>query len=291
MRKVGFVLTGCLVGSMLLSACQKEATGQVAAIVNDEEVTLQEINNELGQAQVPEGADKERLQQAALQRIVERRLLAQAAREDGIDQTSEYLIRRRQLEDALLVQLLGQRLGRTTSVPSTAAVDAYMRENPAVFAQRSVLNIDRIQFPLPADPNRLRELEKDRTLDAVAASLQRMGIQFTRGNAQMDSAALGQERLNRIRALPAGEPFVIPEGGLVTVAVITGETARPVEADRARPAAVQMMRNRSLAEAMRARLESEKAKAEIEYQPGFAPPAPSATPSAGAPASPANPKT
>jgi peptidyl-prolyl cis-trans isomerase C len=287
MSKVGFVLTGCLVGSMLLSACQKEATGQVAAVVNDEEVTLQEINTELGQTQIPEGVDKERLHQAALQRIVDRRLLAQAAREDGIDQTPEFLIRRRQLEDALLVQLLGQRLGRTTSVPSAAAVETFMRENPAMFGERSILNIDRIQFPMPSDPSRLRQLEGDHSMEEVAASLQRMGIQFTRGNAQMDSAALGQERLNRIRALPAGEPFVIPEGGMVTVAVITGESARPVEADRARPAAVQMMRNRSLSEAMRARLESEKAKAQIEYQPGFAPPAPTATPTAGATATPA----
>jgi hypothetical protein len=35
-----------------------------------------------------------------------------------------------------------------------------------------------------------------------------------------------------------------------------------------------MMRNQSLADAMRSRLDSEKAEAKIEYQTGFAPPAP-----------------
>ena len=106
------------------------------------------------------------------------------------------------------------------------------------------------------------------------------------------TAALGQERLTRIRALPAGEPFVVPEGGMVTVAVITGETPRPVDEARARPAAVQMMRNRSLSEAMRARLDSEKAKAKIEYQPGFAPPAtPSTSPSTAPSAAPPAPKS
>jgi len=280
MRKLGFVWASCLMGSLLLSGCQKEATGQVAAVVNDEEVTLQEINAELGRAQIPEGVDKQQVQQSALQRIVERRLLAQAAREDGLDKTPEFLIRRRQLEDALLVQLLGEKLARTTSVPAGPAVDAFMRQNPAVFGGRAILTVDRMQFAMPSDPNRLRSLESAHSMDEVAAALRQMGIQFSRGNAQMDSAVLGQERLTRIRALPDGEPFVIPENGLVTVAVITGETPQPVQGDQGRPVAVQMMRNQSLSEAMRSRLTSEKAEAKIEYQPGFAPaaaPSPAST--------------
>lgn len=273
MRKLGFVWASCLMGSLLLSGCQKEATGQVAAVVNDEEVTLQEINAELGRAQIPEGVDKQQVQQSALQRIVERRLLAQAAREDGLDKTPEFLIRRRQLEDALLVQLLGEKLARTTSVPEGPAVDAFMRQNPAVFGARAILTVDRIQFAMPSDANKLRSLESAHSMDEVAAALRQMGIQFSRGAAQIDSAVLGQERLTRIRALPEGEPFVIPENGLVTVAVITGETPQPVQGDQGRPVAVQMMRNQSLSEAMRSRLESEKAEGKIEYQPGFAPPA------------------
>jgi len=266
-----------LTGALLLASCQKEATGQVAAVVNGEEITLQEVNAELGEAQLPEGADKALAQQAALQRIVDRRLLAQAAREDGLDQSPEFLIRRRQLEDALLVQLLGQRTGRTASVPDARAIDAFMKENPAVFAGRTIYTVDRIQFPVPGDSSKLKALEDDHSMDAAAATLRRLGIQFTRGPAQMDSAQLGQARLNQIRAMPEGEPFVIPEAGLVTVAVITGETAQPVQSEQARPAAVQMMRNQSLSDAMRQRLQAEKAESEIQYQQGFAPPAPAAT--------------
>jgi len=275
--KSGRVTASLLAGALLLAGCQKEATGQVAAVVNGEEITLQEINAELGQAQLPEGAAAAQAQQAALQRIIDRRLLAQAAREDGLDQTPEFLIRSRQLEDALLVQLLGERTGRTASVPEAKAIDDFMRQNPAVFAGRAIYTVDRIQFPLPPDPGPLRALEDDHSMDAVAATLRGMGIQFTRGTAQMDSAQLGQARLNQIRSLPEGEPFVIPEGRLVTVAVITGETAQPVQSDRARPAALQMMRNQALSDAMRQRLQAEKAKSEIKYQEGFAPPAAAAS--------------
>ena len=272
MRKLDLVKVGLLAGTLLLASCQQEATGQVAAVVNGEEITLQEINAELGQAQLPEGFDKEQVQQGALQRILDRRLLAQAAREDGLDKTPEFLIRRRQLEDALLVQLLGQRTGSTAAVPEAKAIADFMRENPAVFSGRTIYTVDRIQFPAPSDPNALKALEDDHSMDAVAATLRQMGIKFTRDVAPMDSAQLGQERLNRLRALPEGEPFVISEGGVVSVGVITGGTAQPVPDDQARPAAVQMMRERALSDAMRQRLTSAKAEAEIKYQEGFAPP-------------------
>lgn len=272
----------CFIGAVLLGGCQKEATGQVAAVVNGEEITLQEINAELAQLQVPEGVDRAQVQQAALQRIVDRRLLAQAAKEDGLDATPEFLVRHRQLEDALLVQLLSERTGSSTAVPEARAIETFMNENPAVFGGRTIFTVDQIQFAMPSDATKLKALENDHSMDAVAASLQRMGIPFTRGPSQMDSAQLGQPRLNQIRALPDGEPFVIPAGGVVTVAVITGSTPRPVQGDQARPAAVQMMRNQSLSEALLKRLEAEKTQAEIEYQEGFKPPETPATKAAAA---------
>ena len=68
-----------------------------------------------------------------------------------------------------------------------------------------------------------------------------------------------------------GEPFVIPENGTVTIAVITGATPQPMLGDQARPVAVQIMRNQSVSAAMQERLAAQRAKAKIEYQPGFTP--------------------
>ena len=81
---------GCL---LALDGCNREPTGQVVAVVGDDEVTLQEVNAELGNAQVPEGADPKKIQQLALQRIVERRLPASVARDEKLDERPEFLIR------------------------------------------------------------------------------------------------------------------------------------------------------------------------------------------------------
>lgn len=257
--------------SLTLAGCGKEATGQVAAVVNGEEITLQEINAELGNTPIPDGVDKKVVQQAALQKIVERRLLAQAAREDGLDKTPDYLLRERQLRDALLVQLMGQRAERALKVPDQQEIDKFIDDNPLMFAERKILTIDRIQFALPEKVDQLKALENDHSMDAVAARLQQMGIQFRRDTPQVDAASLGQQRMAQIRALPAGEPFVVPENGVVTVGVIVGERPEPVSASDARPLAVQALRKQKLTETVQQRLKQSRTAAEIEYQAGFAP--------------------
>lgn len=263
---------GTLACLVLVAGCDKKASGQVAAVVNGEEITLQELNAELQGVPTPSGANAKALQQAALQRIVERRLLAQEARKDGVDKTPDYLIRSRQLEDGLLVQLLGRNAERGAEVPSTKEVDNYIKANPALFENRTVYALDRIQFPMPANVQQLKTLEDAHSMDAVQAKLRELGIQFKRDAGRMDSAQLGQELSNRIAALPPGEPFVLPEGGAVTVAVITGTSKQPISPEQARPLAVQVMRNNQVRSTLQQRLKAAQTAAKIEYQPGFAPP-------------------
>ena len=264
-------IIGVVCMAMLAAGCDKKPEGQVAAVVNGDEITLKEINAEIGTANIPEGADSKEIQKAALQRIVERRLLAQAAQEDGLDKTPEFLIRSRQVNDALLVQLLGQRAEKSFQVPDQAAIDKFMADNPSMFAGRKMYVVDRIQFALPADMSKLKSLESSHSMEEVAAQLNSLGIKFERGPAKMDSAQLGQQRLNQILALPSGEPFVIPENGMVTVAIITGES--PLVGNKAEMAqvATQALRRQALGKTLEDRLKQARAKGDIKYQPEFAP--------------------
>lgn len=256
-----------------VQACGKEATGQVAAVVNGDEITLQEINAETGSTRIPDGVDKKVVQQAALQRIIERRLLAQAAETDGLGKTPEYLLRERQLRDALLVQLMGQKTERSQKVPDQQEIDKFIAENPVMFSNRKIFAVDRIQFPLPADPSKLQALKDDHSMAAVASRLQQLGIEFQRDATQLDSAKLGEQRLQQIKALPTGEPFVLAENGMAMVGVITGERTAPLTGGEARPLAVQAIQSQQFDNAMQQRLKQAKADAEISYQDGFSPPA------------------
>lgn len=264
-------IIGVVCMSILLAGCEKKPEGQVAAVVNGDEITLKEINAEMGGANIPPGADTKEIQRSALQRIVERRLLAQSASEDGLDTSPEYLIRSRQINDALLVQLLGQRAEKSFQVPDQKTIDKFMADNPSMFGGRKMYVVDRIQFALPSDMKQLKVLESAHSMAEVADKLNSLGIRFERGAAKMDSAQLGQQRLDQILALPDGEPFVIPENGMVTVAVITGESPIVGNPTEMAQIATQALRRQALAKSLEDRLKQARAKGEIKYQPDFAP--------------------
>ena len=264
-------IIGVVCMSILLAGCDKKPEGQVAAVVNGDEITLKEINAEMAGANIPPGADTKEIQRSALQRIVERRLLAQSASEDGLDTSPEYLIRSRQINDALLVQLLGQRAEKSFQVPDQKTIDKFMADNPSMFGGRKMYVVDRIQFALPSDMKQLKVLESAHSMAEVAGKLNSLGIRFERGAAKMDSAQLGQQRLDQILALPDGEPFVIPENGMVTVAVITGESPIVGNPTEMAQIATQALRRQALAKSLEDRLKQARAKGEIKYQPDFAP--------------------
>lgn len=266
-----FTNSACVVSLLALSACQKEATGQVAAVVNDEEITLQEINAELRGVQLPDDAQKKKAQQAALQRIVERRLLAGAAIEDGITKEQEFILRSRQVEDALLVQMLSEKAQRSIQIPSEADIQKFIAANPGAFASRTIFATDQIQFAPPADAKVLALLEPDRSMDAVAAHLTQLGIKFNRGNADLDSIQIDKGVLDQIKALPPGEPFILPAPRIVTIAVITGQRLAPITGDEAKALAAQGLRNKTIGDLIQQRLKSARATATIKYQGGFAP--------------------
>lgn len=268
-----FTLATSLAAIALLSACKKEATGQVAAVLDGEEITLQEVNAELRTARVPAGADKKATSQAALQRIIERRLLAKAAKDDGLDKEQEFLIRSRQVNDALLVQMLGERASRGVQVPNDASIKTFIDQNNGTFGERTIYTTDQIQFRMPADPKVLRAFAPDHTMEAVATRLTQLGIKFTRRTAELDSLQFAKPVLDQIRATPPGEPLVFPGNGSVTVAALTGSRLAPISGDDAKAIAVQGLRNKQVATLVEQRLKSERTKAKIQYQAGFSPPA------------------
>ena len=267
----GWILVA--VGSAtLLAGCHAKPAGQVVATVNGDEITLTELNAELANIQPPPGVDKQTLQRQALERIVERKLLAGAARQDGMDQNPEFIVRRQQLEDALLVQLMAQKIAGGIKLPPAGDIDKFIADNSNMFAGRTIFTVDQLQFDTPARDDYLKQLAATHSMADVIATLDKLAIKYQRHNAQVDSATVPPQALDQIHKLPTGEPFIVPAGGKVTVSVITGSQPAPPAADVARPMAINAVRNKQLGTQLQQRLSAERAKAQIQYGQGFGPP-------------------
>ncbi len=279
-RRIGLVATVAL--GVAIAGCSKKPTDQVVAIVNGEEISLPELNAELGNAQVPPGVDKKLVQQQLLQRIVDRRLLAQSAKDQGLDRDPAFIVEQRRVNESLLVEKLAKRTNDTIPVPTAAEIDKFISGNPTLFGGRQLYSVDQIAFATPADPTKLKALEPAKTMDEVTTVLKQLGINFQRANRVVDSATVPPQQMQKIISLPKGEPFVVPSQGQVTVNVITGGKAEPLPDTQSRAMAVRALRGQALGKLGEQRLKEARAKAKIDYQAGFAPPA-----KTGAPAAPA----
>jgi EpsD family peptidyl-prolyl cis-trans isomerase len=265
------LLGGALIAGLLVTGCQKTPKGQIIAIVNGDEISQAELNAELQGAQIPDSADRDTLRRQVLQRLVDRKLIVQKAREQGLDKTPEYVAQQRRLEENLLVSMLGQKIAATVPLPDDRDITQYIADNPTQFSARERLLLDQIQFQAPKDVKKLLMLKDAHSLDDVAAGVQKLGLAFSRGKGVIDTGRLDPQLTAVINKLPPGEPFVLPSNGQYVASVIVGRDATPTPSQVGRQAAAEMVRRRELIAESKAQVARARSTAEIEYQPGFEP--------------------
>ncbi len=260
-----------IIGLLGLQACGAEPAGQVIAVVNGEEITQVELNAEITALSVPPTGDKEEIRRQILQQLVDRRLMAQVAKEEGFDRDPEFINLERKMREELLVRMYGQKVAETVGIPDPAAVKRFLAENPGKFSQRVTYDVDQVVFDFPSDQKVLKALEADKSLAEVERTLARFKVRYSRGTNKLDSASVPVAALKQIQSLPSGEPFVIPTQGRITVSVITGSRPVPTTEQDAAPLAAQEIRAENLTKVLQTRLDDAKSKADVTYQDGFAP--------------------
>jgi EpsD family peptidyl-prolyl cis-trans isomerase len=258
---------------LFAAACSKGVSRDTVAVVNGEDVSLAELNSELKAANVSESANRTQLERQVLSRIINRKLLAQADTERGIDETPEFVVRRQKLSDELLITLLTELEADVLPNPSPLEVEQFIASHPAMFNERAVLSVNQIQFEPPTNMAALAPLRDDRTLEEVAASLTGLNIPFERSAAKFDTATLPPELVTKIKKLAPGEPFVLPSAGRILVSTIVAREAAPVAPEQQRNIAKEAFRAQKAGDAMRTRLGELRAKAKVEYKPGYEAPA------------------
>jgi len=278
-------------GSGAKSGAPKELEkGQVVATVDGQDITVHELNAELQGVALPSGDRRKAVEQAALQQIINRRILANIAREQGIDKTPMYILQERRADEALLVQLLQRDVASKIPQPTRADAEKFISDNPNLFAQRKIYEIDQIQFEQPEDISRLAAYEPLDTLDQIEQRLKEDGIKYRRAPAQLDTIGANPGLLAQINRLPAGEVFLIPTGRVVLANRIKEARVVPFGGDEATQYATRQLQGRELSESASKQFDEKikKARDSVKYQTGYAPPAPPKdAPKAGASATPA----
>src|SRR3984957_6112904 len=224
--------------AMLLAGCGKKqaeqaVVGQVIAHVGPDDVTQQELDNELRLANVPVEKRRGPVGKAALTPIVERKYLVQQAVAAKLDREPtvhlDLLRSREQILAGAFVQR--DRSSKMTAV-SKNEIDSYIQANPKQFDQRELFQVDQISFTTPKDVEALAAATKDfKSLDQVEAKLNEMSVKFSRGTATLDSATMPAEMLKVLDARKPDDIYFIRSRGSASFFKVTSVDPKPLTND------------------------------------------------------------
>jgi len=289
-------MTRAMIAATAIAACLalagcgkgKAPTGQVVATVDGDEITAMELRSELGAFNSPDPQIRKNAERVALQNIVSRKLLAEAAKEAKIDRTPEYARDKKRMEEALLVQSWRNGLVKKVPTPSREEALQFIAKNPQLYGNRQIYDVTQIRFARPADPAFVAALRPVKTIDELTQLLDSRGIRYQSGNGAMDSLSVQPRLLQQIQKLPPNELFVVPVPNGLVVNQIRQVTVVPFTGEDAIRHATQYMRAQRAEESVMRQFGSvvNQGKDDVKYNQAFAPPAPpaKAKAKAGAPA-------
>lgn len=280
MHRAAFVM---ITGAALLAGCSQEADkpdGQVVASLNGKDITIHEVNAEIGTlGPQANGAPRKLVEAVGLARVIERKMLAQEAHTRKLDQSPQFVLAKTRNDENLLVQALQSEVaGKVAQTPREQA-QKYVDENPVIFGDRRILTLDQIQFLQPPNFGAL-PLKDAKTMADVERILLDANIEYRRAPQQLDSLILdprlSTEVIRQAKG-PNGEPFMFtdqPAGApapIVYINVVSTMKTEPFTGERAISYAQQLMQRQEIARRLQAELSRlrEAAKGKIKYSNGL----------------------
>ncbi len=281
-------------GILALSACGnsgKLPDGQVVATVNGKDVTIHELNTEIGL--IPNQGDdslRKLVESVALARVIERKMLVQEAAKRKLDQNPQFLLARQRINETLLVQALqGDVQQKVTATPRENA-QKFVAQNPQVFADRKIFTLDQIQFLRPANIDEL-PLKEAKTMGDVEKILVGANIEYRRAPQQLDSLTVNPElttEIVRLSSMVNPEPFMFadqPEGApapIIFINSVTNAKTQPFIGERAITYAQNILQRQEIQKRLGTELKAwtEAYKSKIVYAKGYGPPVFPKTPAA-----------
>jgi len=269
----------------------KAPTGQVVATVDGDEITTRELRAELGDMTFPDAKSRKLAEQAALEGIISRKLLAKAAIEAELDKTPDFAVQKERANELLLAQALQKKLLTDAPPPTREEATSFVNLHPDLFSERKIYTVDQIRIARPTDPATLRDFEPLKTMEDIEKLLIAKKIEYQRATTKIDALAIDPRLIDQIIKLPPGEVFVVPGPDGVLINRIEGAQTTPFAGEPAIQRALAILKQQRNQDALSRQFTDiqKKAAGKIQFNKAYQPAPPPAAVKPGPPAAPAAP--
>lgn len=261
-----------------LSACgkkdDKKVVSQVAATVDSEEISLQQVSHVLSQANAagatPEAAQA--INREVLEKLIDQQLAVDRAIESKLHRTPEVMSQIEAARRDILARAYMQQVASTLPKPTAQEIQQYYAENPQLFSERRIFNVQEIVVPVAAGvAEQLRGFAAaGKSIEKAAAWLKAKDIKFGGSNATRAAEQIPLELLAQIHAVEDGHSVVITTPQTITLLRVVSSQRSPVDEATALPRIEKFLSNQRAGEAVAANFKQLRANAKISYEGAFA---------------------
>ena len=233
-----FVLVGCGKKSE-----EPNARSQIVAHVGSETITTQELENEFRSANVPVDKQKDpEIIKHVLGDLATRKYLVQQAIAAKLDREPGVLLDILRARELVLQNAYVTRAAASKS-PGTTEVDKLIAENPEKFANRKILNVEQVIFPLGPSARSIVEAARDiKSLDEIERQLTEVRTPHIRQMGTLNSSDLPKDFFAAIEANKDQDVFFIRGGSNGIFFKVKSEDPSPVQGEAAANLARQLIK-------------------------------------------------
>lgn len=266
-----------LLMSMILVACGdkgdvKKSDTQVVAKVNGDEISIHQVNLQLGRVGKVDEAQSKAVSQQIVSKLVDQQLLKQKALEYKLDRDPRVLQIIEASKSEILAQAYLEKVSSKAKKPSATEIDTFYTEHPELFEKRRVFRLQ--ELVLQAAPEKFAVIEagvKDiKNINEVATWLKQNQIQFTANSNVRAAEQLPNNLLKVLQPLNDGELFLVKTERTLNVLHLAASQSQPIARDKATPVIEQYFVNLNKTNLVKDEVQSLKDKAKIEYVGAFA---------------------
>jgi len=269
-----------------LSACGRtdaqKASGQIAAIVNGEEISVHRVNGAIARGDdIPPGEAGEAAAQA-LQRVMDQELMVQQALKAKLDRDPQVMQAIENAKRQILARAYIDRVVAAAPAQSQDEIGTFYKEHSALFERRRIYQLHELVVAAPQE--KLVALQAAaaaaKSMDEVAGWLKARELPFNVVTASKPAEQIPLEILPRMLEMRDGQIAVLSTArGTSVVQVLRSEEA-PLSGQQAGPIIERFLLGRKRLELARAEVGKLREQAKIEYVGEFGPVGPA--PAAGA---------
>ncbi len=263
--------------ALTLPACgagRDDNTGQVVASVDGTEITVHQLNAELGRLNITPASDANaaaRISTDVLRNLVDQQLLVAQAKEKALDRAPEVVQAIELAKRQILAQAYIKQLASSAKAPDDNELADYYAKHPELFQNRKLYTLHAFVIAKPnLKPGALETLQKSKSLTEAAAFLKTQNIAYQQNTAVHPAEEIPMSVLPKMAGAAPGQVFLLDGATQVTMYDVVSASDQPIALEQAKPIITRFLSNKSNEQRIRDDLNRLRGTAKIAYLGKFA---------------------